>query len=178
MPAMPAFKEMRGLDAAMTSGVDVMRGLAQMVGMQILDIPGVTGGPDNDYASQAIGALEALKTCDMVIIHIEATDDAAHAGLADEKIDAIETVDREIVARLLARNNDEFRVLVLPDHATPIEVQTHVADPVPFVLWGTGFAATGRGRARSFTEAEAKSTGVFIHEGCEIMGRLVGAEGT
>jgi len=177
LPAMPAFKEVRGLNAAMTSGVDVMRGLAQMVGMQILDIPGVTGGPDNDYASQAIGALEALKTCDMVIIHIEATDDAAHAGLADEKIEAIEEVDREIVGRLLARSNDEFRVLVLPDHSTPIEVQTHVADPVPFVLWGPGFAATGRGRARSFTEAEAKSTGVFIHEGCGIMGRLVGAEG-
>jgi len=176
LPVMPAFKEMRGLDAAMTSGVDVMRGLAQMAGMQILDIPGVTDGPGNDYASQAIGALEALKACDMVTIHIEATDDAAHAGLADEKIKAIETVDREIVGHLLAWNKDEFRVLVLPDHATPIEVQTHVADPVPFVLWGAGFAATRRGRARTFTEAQAKSTGVLIHEGCGIMGRLVGTE--
>lgn len=177
LPVMPAFKEVRGLDAAMTSGVDVMRGLAQMVGIQVLDIPGVTGGPDNDYASQAIGALEALRSCDMAIIHIEATDDAAHAGLADEKIAAIEAVDREIVGRLLAWSGDDFRVLVLPDHSTPIEVQTHVADPVPFVLWGAGFATTGRSRGLAFTEKEAERTGVFIHEGSDIMARLISARG-
>ncbi|MFU8795719.1 MAG: cofactor-independent phosphoglycerate mutase [Dehalococcoidia bacterium] len=173
LPAMPSFKEAHGLEAAMTSGVDVMRGLAHMIGMQVLDIPGVTGGPDNDYASQAIGALEALENHDMVITHIEATDDAAHAGRADEKIEAIEAVDREIVGRLLARNNGDLRVLVLPDHATPVEVQTHVADPVPFVLWGRGFSADSGHRARRFTEAEATGTGVFIGEGHGIMSRLV-----
>jgi len=177
LPTMPSFKEARGLDAAMTSGVDVMRGLAQMVGMQVLDIPGVTGGPDNDYASQAIGALKALENHDMVIVHIEASDDAAHAGLAEEKIEAIEAVDREIAGRLLAWKNDEFRVLVLPDHSTPIEVQTHVGDPVPFLLWGPGFATTDRAKAERFTETEAKSTGLFIHEGCSIMSRLISAEG-
>jgi len=176
LPALPSFKEARGLDAAMTSGVDVMRGLAHMIGMQVLDIPGVTGGPDNDYAAQATGALEALKKHDLVVIHVEATDDAAHAGLADEKIQAIETVDREIAGRLLGWSNDDLRVLVLPDHATPIEVQTHVDDPVPFVLWGPGFSPSSSQGAGRFTETAARGTGVFIHEGHDIMGRLVDAQ--
>ena len=170
IPDMPSFKEVCGLDAAMTSGVDVMRGLAQMLGMNVLDIPGVTGGPDNDYVSQAVGALEALEEHDMVVIHIEATDDAAHAGLVEEKTEAIQAVDKEIVSRLLAWDKDALRVLVLPDHATSIKVQTYVADPVPFMLWGPGFTASG---AKRFTETEAKATGVFIREGCNIMSRLI-----
>ncbi len=170
IPDMPSFRDSWGLNAAMTSGVDVMRGLAQMIGMQVLDIPGVTGGPDNDYGSQAAGALEALSQHDMVVIHIEATDDAAHAGLAEEKIGAIEAVDREIVGQLLAWDKDELRVMILPDHSTPIEVQTHVADPVPFMLWGPGLTASG---AERFTETEGKRTGILINEGCNIMSRLV-----
>lgn len=170
LPDMPSFKEIHGLDAAMTSGVDVMRGLARMVGMQVLDTPGVTGGPDNDYAAQALGALKALESSDLVVIHIEATDDAAHAGLAAEKIEAIQAADREIIGRLLSWNDENIRVLVLPDHSTPIEIQSHVEDPVPFLLWGPGFARNGASR---FTEIEARATGVLIKEGWEIMNRLI-----
>jgi len=169
IPAILAFKEVYGLDAAMTSGVDIMRGLARMIGMQVLDIPGVTGDLNNDYANQAIGALEAVEKYDMAVIHVEATDEAAHAGLVKDKIEAIQRVDKEIVARLRSWDKDALRVLILPDHPTPIEIQTHVADPVPFILWGPGFTASG---AKRFTEAEAKGTGVFIKEGYNIMGRL------
>jgi 2,3-bisphosphoglycerate-independent phosphoglycerate mutase len=170
IPDMPAFKEAYGLDAAMTSGVDIMRGLARMIGIQVLDIPGVTGDFDNDYISQVTGALEALEKYDLVIIHVEATDEAAHAGLVNDKIDAIQSVDKEIVARVRAWNKDTLRVLILPDHPTPVEIQTHVADPVPFILWGPGFTANG---AKRFTEAEAKGTGFFIEDGYSIMGRLI-----
>jgi 2,3-bisphosphoglycerate-independent phosphoglycerate mutase len=170
LPHMPPFKEVHGLDAAMTSGVDVMRGLARMVGMRVLNTTGVTGGPDNDYASQALGALQALESNDLVVIHIEATDDAAHAGLMAEKIEAIQAVDREIVSRLISWEDESLRVLVLPDHSTPIEVQSHVADPVPYMLWGPGFASNG---AYRFTENEARGTGIVIKEGCEIMSRLI-----
>jgi 2,3-bisphosphoglycerate-independent phosphoglycerate mutase len=173
IPDMPAFKEVYGLDAAITSGVDIMRGLARMIGMQVLDIPGVTGDLNNDYVAQAIGALEALVKYDMVVIHVEATDEAAHAGLAKEKIEAIQMVDKEVVARLHSWDKDALRVLILPDHPTPIEIQTHVADPVPFILWGPGFTPTNRGGAKRFTEAEAKGTGVLIQEGYNIMGRLI-----
>jgi len=168
---MPAFKEVYGLAAAMTSGVDIMQGLARMTGMKVLNIAGVTGGLDNNYIAQASGALKALVKYDMVIVHVEATDEAAHAGSVDDKIGAIQKVDKEIVSRLRSWDKDALRVLVAPDHATPIEVQTHVADPVPFMLWGPGFAANG---AKRFTEAEAKGTGVFIKEGYNIMGRLIG----
>jgi 2,3-bisphosphoglycerate-independent phosphoglycerate mutase len=170
IPAMPAFKEVYGLSAAMTSGVDIMRGLARMIGMQVLDIAGVTGDLNNDYVAQAVGALEALERYDMVVIHVEATDEAAHAGSVKDKIEAIQKVDKEIAGRLRSWDKDAFRVLILPDHSTPIEIQTHVADPVPFILWGPGFTAN---EAQRFTETEAKGTGFFIREGYNIMGRLV-----
>ncbi len=170
IPDMPAFKEIYGLDAALTSGVDIMRGLARMIGMEVLNISGVTEGLDNDYAAQAAGALEALGGHDMAVIHVEAPDEAGHAGSIEDKIEAIENVDKEIVSRLRNWDEDAFRVLIMPDHPTPIEVQTHVGDPVPFLLWGEGFIANG---ARRFTEAEAKRAGFFIEEGYDIMARLI-----
>jgi 2,3-bisphosphoglycerate-independent phosphoglycerate mutase len=170
IPAMPTFKEVHGLDAAVISGVDVVRGLARMTGLAVLDVPGVTGDMNNDYVSQATGALEALEKYDMVVAHVEATDEAAHAGLIKDKIEAIQQVDQQIVSRLRSWNEDDLRVLILPDHATPVETQTHVADAVPFVLWGPGFKTSG---AKRFTEAEAKDTGVFVEEGYDIMRRLM-----
>jgi 2,3-bisphosphoglycerate-independent phosphoglycerate mutase len=169
IPAIPAFKEVYGLDGAAISGVDIVRGLARMTGLAVLDVPGVTGDMNNDYASQAVGILEALDKYDMVVAHIEATDEAAHAGLIEDKIEAIQQVDEQIVSQLLSWDKDALRALILPDHATPVETQTHVGDPVPFVLWGPGFKPSG---AKRFTEAEAKDTGVFVEEGYNIMRRL------
>jgi 2,3-bisphosphoglycerate-independent phosphoglycerate mutase len=171
IPDMPAFKQVYGLSAALTSGVDLLRGLARMLGMEILDIPDVTDGLDNDYAAQAAGALEALEKCDMVVIHVEAPDEAAHAGSIKDKIEAIEKVDKEMVSQIRGYDKDVLRVLIMPDHPTPIEIQTHTDEPVPFVLWGQGFAANG---AKRVTEAEARGTGGFIEEGHKIMGRLMG----
>ena len=168
-----AVEEVYGLDAALTSAVDLLQGLAKMVRMEVLNIPGVTDGLDNDYAAQAEGALEALKEYDLVVIHVEAPDEAAHAGAIDNKIEAIQEVDRKIVSRIRQWDKDAIRVLIMPDHATPIEAQTHTDEPIPFMLWGKGFKANG---AKRFTEAEAKGTGVFIEEGCNIMARLVSRE--
>jgi 2,3-bisphosphoglycerate-independent phosphoglycerate mutase len=169
IPEMPSFKQVYGLGAAMTSGVDLLRGLAGMADMAVLDIPGVTDGLDNDYAAQALGALKALEKHDLVVIHIEAPDEAAHAGSVDDKIEAIQMVDKEVVGRIRSWNPDAIRVLVLPDHPTPIKIQTHTDEPVPFMLWGSGFASNG---AKRFTETEAKSTGVFIEDGYKIMAQL------
>ncbi len=170
-PAIPAFKEVYGLKAAMTSGVDLLKGLAKMAGMTVLDIKGVTDGPDNDNVAQVEGALEALKTHDLVITHIEAPDEAGHEGDVKGKVDAIQKIDAEVVGRLRDWRRDDLRVLVMPDHPTPITVRTHTAEPVPFLLWGEGVKPNGAGR---FTEAEARQTGVLIEEGYKIMGRLVG----
>ena len=171
VPDMPAFAQVYGLAAALTSGVDLLRGLGQMMGMEILDIPGVTDGLDNDFVGQTTGALKSLEDHGLAVIHIEAPDEAGHAGSIEEKVRAIEIIDREVVGRLRSLGPGELRLLVMPDHPTPIRVQTHVAEPVPFVLWGPGFAANG---ARRLTEAEAKKAGLFIEEGYNIMSKLVG----
>jgi 2,3-bisphosphoglycerate-independent phosphoglycerate mutase len=170
IPDMPSFKQIYHLDAALTSGVDLLRGLAKMVGVEVLSIPGVTAGLDNDYAAQALGALEALRECDLVVIHVEASDEAAHAGSIDDKVVAIEKVDQEIVSRLRSWKRDALRLLIMPDHATPIAIQTHTPEPVPFMLWGPGFQAVG---AKEFTEAEAKSTGILVEQGHTIIERLI-----
>ena len=173
LPDMPAFGEVYGLSAALTSGVDLLRGLGKMMGMDILDILGVTDGLDNDYSAQVNGALSALKDHDLVVIHIEAPDEAAHAGSIDDKVEAIQRIDREVVGQLRSWKGDSLRVLVMPDHPTPIAIRTHSPDPVPFLLWGRGFRANGTGR---FTEAEAKETDLIVDPGYNIMGRLAGVE--
>jgi 2,3-bisphosphoglycerate-independent phosphoglycerate mutase len=129
----------------------------------------VTDHLDNDYAAQAIGALEALKEYDLVVIHIEAPDEAAHDRAIDDKVEAIEKIDEEVVGRFRSYPGN-IRLLIIPDHATPIQVQTHTDDPVPFLLWGQGFTSN---RAKRFTEAEAKTTGFFLEEGYKIMDILV-----
>ena len=169
-PEMPAFVKIYGLKAAMTSGVDLLRGLAKLAGMTILNIKGVTDGPDNDNAAQADGALEALNKHDLVVVHIEAPDEAGHGGFIDAKIKAIEEIDEQVVNRLRDYPGD-LCVLIMPDHPTPITVRTHTPDPVPFLIWGKGVKGNG---ATRFTEAKASSTGVFIGEGYKIMGKLVG----
>jgi 2,3-bisphosphoglycerate-independent phosphoglycerate mutase len=170
IPQMPPFRKVHGKSAAITSAVDLLRGLGKMMDMDILEIPGVTDNLDNDFIAQANGGLKALDTHDLVVIHVEAPDEAGHAGSFADKVEAIQIIDREVVGRISAYPNDELRVLVMPDHPTPVAIKTHVAEPVPFLLWGQGFAANG---ARRFTEAEAKRTGLFIENGYNIVNTLV-----
>jgi len=170
VPEMPPFSEAYGLKAALTSGVDLLKGLALMADMTVLDIPGVTDGPDSDNAAQAEGALKALEKHDLVVIHIEAPDEAAHGGDAAAKIAAIEGIDAAVVSRLRAYPGD-LRLLIMPDHLTPVKLRTHTADPVPFLLCGGGISPHGAAR---LTEAGAAATGVIIDEGYKIMGRLLG----
>ncbi len=171
IPDMLAFKQVYSVRAALTSGIDLLRGMGRMMGMDILEINGVTDGLDNDFRGQVLGALKSLDEHDLVVIHIEAPDEAGHAGSIDDKVEAIQMVDREVVSRLSSFKGGNFRLLVMPDHPTPIKVRTHVAEPVPFILWGPGFLANG---AKRFTEAEAKKTGLFIKDGYKIMGKLIG----
>ncbi len=171
VPDMAPFQQVYGIRAALTSGVDLLRGLGKMMGMDILDIPGVTDGLDNDGSAQAAGALAALEDHDLVAIHVEAPDEAAHAGSVDDKVEAIQMVDREVVGSLRSWKGDSLRVLVMPDHPTPIALRTHSPEPVPFLLWGLGFRANG---AERFTEAEARKTNLLLDPGYSIMSRLVG----
>lgn len=163
------FAERRGMTAALTSGVDLLGGLAVLTGIDRLDIPGVTDGPDNDYARQATDGLAALRDHDVVVIHVETPDEAGHAGDVAAKVAGIEAIDREVVAR--AREIDGLRVLCMPDHPTPIVIKTHVGEPVPFVLAGPGVAASGASR---FDEEQARATGLIVDPGRGVMDLLLG----
>jgi len=166
LPEMPSFQELHGLKAALTSGVDLLRGLAMMAGIEVLHISGVTDNLDNDFAAQAAGALESLKSGDLAVMHIEAPDEMGHRGSTDDKIKAIELIDREVISRLLDWKEGGLKVLVMPDHSTPIKLKTHCAEPVPFLIWGGGVRSNG---ATRFTEAEAGRTGISVEPGFRLM---------
>ncbi len=169
IPVMPPFQEVYGLKAVMTSGVDLLKGMAKMMHMDILEIPGVTDGPDNDYRAQISGAIGALQDNDLAVVHIEAPDEAGHAGSLKEKVEAIEQIDEKVVSVVRNYAPGRLRVLIMPDHPTPIAKQTHTDEPVPFLLWGPEFAASG---AHAFSESEARQGGVVVERACEIMARF------
>jgi 2,3-bisphosphoglycerate-independent phosphoglycerate mutase len=167
------FEELRGVRAALTSGVDLLGGLAALTGIRRLRIPGVTDGPDNDYAGQAEGALAALDGSGLVVIHVETPDEAGHAGDLEGKIAGIEAIDREIVARAMRRPGP-IRLLCMPDHPTPIALKTHTDEPVPFVLCGDGVAHNG---AAAYGERSARATGLVLDPGRLVMDLLLSGEG-
>ncbi|MFH0916326.1 MAG: cofactor-independent phosphoglycerate mutase [bacterium] len=170
---MPTFSQAYGgRQAALTSAVDLLRGLALQAGIDSLTIPGVTDGGDNDFAGQAAAALRALDDHDLVFVHVEAPDEAGHAGDVSAKVQAIEQVDALMVPQVIARASEAegTSLLVMPDHPTPLVIKTHVAEPVPFVMWGPEFAANG---AEAFTEEEARATGFAVAPGHLLMGRLL-----
>jgi len=170
IPAMPSFRETSHLNAALTSGVDLLLGLAKMLDMRVLSIPGVTGDIHNDYAAQVRGSLLALEEYDLVVAHVEAPDEAGHDGSIEDKVRAIECIDAEMVSVLRSLGSERVRVMVAPDHPTPIKVQTHVAEPVPFLLWGSDVKPNGASR---FTEREAARLRLFVDDGADLMARFV-----
>lgn len=168
--ALTPFSERRGITGAMTSGVDLLNGLAVLFGLDRLEIAGVSGGSDNDYAAQTEGALAALEDHDLVVIHIEAPDEEGHAGDADGKLAAIEAIDRDVLPRVLAfAEKTPTRILAMPDHPTPVAIKTHVGEPVPFILWGPGVEANG---AERYSEEAAAATGLTVDPGFGVMGLL------
>jgi 2,3-bisphosphoglycerate-independent phosphoglycerate mutase len=134
----------------------------------------VTDGLDNDYEAQGEAALKALDGQDLVVVHVEAPDEAGHSGSIAHKIEAIERTDNEIISRLRNYKPGQLRLLILPDHPTPIDIQTHTGEEVPFLLWGPGFSANG---ARRLTEAEAKAANFSIQAGYDIINRLIETRG-
>ena len=164
------FTETYGVSAAMTSGVDLLNGLAVLLGIDRLDIPGVSDGADNDYAAQAEGGLAALDDHDLVVIHVESPDEEGHAGDVAGKVAAIEAIDREVIARVRDYTG-ELRILCMPDHPTPIALKTHVGEAVPFVFAGSGIASS---KATGFHEVEAAATGIVVDPGYGVMSMLLG----
>ena len=138
MPVLPSFAETYGVQARLTSAVDLVQGLGVLTGIEVVDVPGATAGFDNDYRAQADACLRSLADRDFFLVHVEATDEAGHQGLADVKVDALERWDTDIVGPVVAAlraSGEPFRVLMLPDHATPCSLRTHTDEPVPYLFY-------------------------------------------
>jgi 2,3-bisphosphoglycerate-independent phosphoglycerate mutase len=177
-PELRLFKEKYGVSGAMVSAVDLTKGLGIYAGMEILDVPGVTGYLDTNYLGKAEYSLRALERLDLVYIHVEAPDEAGHSGNYRDKIKAIEDFDSLVVGSVLRgmKAFDEYRILLMPDHATPIVLRTHSDEPVPFVIFDSTSDRTDDGT--SYSEEIAEMEGVVkITRGHELMKRFIQAEG-
>jgi 2,3-bisphosphoglycerate-independent phosphoglycerate mutase len=185
---LPLFKAKTGLNACMISAVDLLRGIGKIAGMDVKYVEGTTGYIDTNFAGEAQAAVDFLKgDGDLAYIHIEAPDECGHRGEVANKVKAIERIDKLVVATILkAFKNGEFatknekgeleearlKILITPDHATPLNLRTHTSEPVPFLIYDSGF---DRGSpVRIFDEKSAKSTGIYIEEGHTLMDRFVG----
>ncbi len=169
----PTLLDEHGVSGAMISAVDLLKGLGKLRGMEVIDVPGATGWIDTNYEGKAEAAVGALKRHDLVYVHVEAPDEAGHGGFIDKKIKAIEDFDTRIVGHILSRmeaGGTPFRMLVMPDHPTPICKKTHTDDPVPFIIYDSAGRSV---HERRFTEHDARMTGLFVEEGFSLLGRLL-----
>jgi 2,3-bisphosphoglycerate-independent phosphoglycerate mutase len=143
-PQLPDFTARHGVRGRLSSAVDLVRGLGVLSGIEVLDVPGATAGFDNDYVAQREAAIASLADREFFLLHVEATDEAGHQGAIDEKVTSLERWDTDIIGPLLDALGDEpFRLLLLPDHATPCASRTHTSEPVPYLLYGTDLPGAG-----------------------------------
>lgn len=172
-PSIPTFKDEFGITGGIISAVDLLKGMGKILGLEVVDVPGATGYYDTNYEGKAVAALDVLKRNDMVFIHVEAPDEAGHNGDIRAKITAIENLDSKIAGPIIKELTDkcDFRVLVLPDHPTPVKLRTHTADPVPFAIAGKGIDADD---VVVFTENSAKAGSMKIRHGHELMKFFLG----
>ena len=169
MRQIPSFGERFGLRGAMISAVDLMRGLARMIGWDFIEVPGATGFVDTNYAGKGSAGVEALNDHDLVMVHVEAPDEAGHQADAKGKVHAIEQIDLHVVGTLLEHlrgGEENWRIMVLPDHPTPVSVRDHTPDAVPFAVAGTAIKSVVK---RVFSEAAAGESDFHVDRGYELM---------
>lgn len=173
MPAMPLFAELYGVTGSIISAVDLIKGMGKIIGLEVINVPGATGFYDTNFKGKGEYALKSLEEKDFVFVHVEAADEAGHNADIRAKITAIENFDKFVVGTIWEefKEREDFRIMVLPDHATPISVRTHTTDPVPFAICGQGIDTDG---ACVFTERAAKTSEVVFKEGHALMKALIG----
>ncbi len=157
-----------GLKGAAITAVDLVKGLARLIGFDLIDVPGATGYFDTNYKGKGSAAVKALAKYDLVVVHVEATDEAGHAGNAQIKKKCLEMIDEHIVGPVhkALKKYDTYRILVMPDHPTPVQTRSHTADPVPFAM--AGHAVQGV-LHKPFCEKNAYESGFRVDNGFEMM---------
>lgn len=174
-PSLQNFKEKTGLNGTVISAVDLLKGIAVGAGMQVAHVEGATGSLDTNYVGKAQAAVSALleDNQDFVYIHIEAPDEMGHQGNALHKVQSIEEIDNNVISvvkNALDKAGEPYRILVLPDHPTPVCIRTHTSEPVPYLLYDSTKVQNIK---TAFTEKTAESTGVFLSEGYQLLDLLI-----
>ena len=173
-PALPSFKEKWGLDAAVISAVDLIKGIGLCAEMKSIDVEGATGNVHTNYDGKANATIEAFKNgTDLVYVHVEGPDECGHRAEIDNKVLSIELIDSKIlkpVYEYLVSTGEDFKIMILPDHPTPIRIRTHSSSPVPFMIYSSNKAEFG---VDHFTERTAEAIGNYVSDGYNLMGMLI-----
>jgi 2,3-bisphosphoglycerate-independent phosphoglycerate mutase len=168
----PTFEERWGLTGCVISAVDLVKGAGRLAGLEVLEVEGATGYYDTNYSGKAEAALKSLKKHDFAFVHVEAADEAGHNGDLRQKVLAIENFDKHVVGTILKglKGSKNYRILVIPDHLTPVAKRSHVADPVPFAICGAGISPD---KTETLGETTAKSSGWLVEDAYNILPRLL-----
>ena len=174
-PALENFEAKRGKKGVMISAVDLLKGIAVGAGLEVAQVEGLTGSLHTNYEGKTQAALDALLKDgkDLAYIHVEAPDEMGHQGEMMDKVQAIEFIDSRVVGpakAALDASGEDYRLLIVPDHATPIAIRTHNCDPVPYILYDSRRQAR---RIARYTEAEAAATGIYEPNGHRMMEKLL-----
>ncbi len=174
-PSVANFKEKTGLNGAVISAVDLIKGIGLCADMDVIEVEGATGNIDTNFKGKCKAAIDTLLGGnDFVYIHVEAPDECGHRGELENKIHAIELIDSEIVGPLLKaleEANEDYSILVCPDHPTPIALKTHVSDPVPFIIYRSNDIKNNE--FDKYTEEFAKQSGVYLEDGYKLLDKLI-----
>ena len=174
-PSLENFQEKTGKKGAMISAVDLLKGIAVGAGMKVVEVPGANGSLHTNYEGKAQAAVKAVleEGCDFAYVHVEAPDEMGHQGSIDNKIQAIEYLDSRVVAPIkqaMDESGEAYRLLILPDHPTPIRCRTHTSDPVPYILYDS---TQERKSVARYSEKDARSAGNYEPDGYKLISRLL-----
>ena len=174
-PALRPFEALYGIKGGMVSAVDLLKGIANCAGMEVAEVPGATGYIDTDFEGKAKAALGLLTRNDLVYVHFEAPDECGHRNEPENKVKAIETIDSRVLPILEKglEQYEDYKILLLPDHPTPIVTRTHASDPVPYLLYQKSAPKTG---VDTINEETAKATGIYMENGPAMMPHFLGQD--
>jgi proposed homoserine kinase len=174
-PAIPSFKEKYNINGSVVSAVDLIKGIGLCAGLKSIDVEGATGNIHTNFIGKARAALKELeKGADFVYVHVEAPDECGHRYEIDNKAKSIELLDSQVVGIILdgLKQYNDYSVLVLPDHPTPLSLRTHTSEPVPYILYRK--SSSKPSGVSGYDEFQAKTTGLFLDEGYKLMDRFIG----